>query len=541
MNKKRDYSAWMPLAIACSVIVGIFVGIFLGNPFSSLKTNKESKLNTILNLIEQEYVDDSINSAELLENAIPAILANLDPHSSYLTAKELIGAQEELDGRFPGIGITFQLSKDTIIVIEVIAGGPSDRAGLLAGDRIVSIDDKPIVGTIDANAVKEKLRGPKGSKVKLGVVRDNKKAPISFVITRGEIPINSVEANYMIDKSTGYVKVSQFSRNTYNEFVNALNLLKNQGSKRFIVDLRSNGGGYLEMAILMVNEFLPANRLIVSTKGRNRRDETTAYSDGRGQFQDVELVVLIDEFSASASEVFAGAIQDNDRGLIIGCRSFGKGLVQKQFELPDKSAIRLTIARYYTPSGRCIQKPYKNGETAYQNDILDRYSNGEIFSKDSIKINKSSIFLTTTGRKVYGEGGIIPDIFVPRDTTKLSPYYEDVVDAGVIQEYALAYVTSHRAALSKMKDYKELLRNIPGNDQIINDFVKYAANKGIPARWQYIHKSQDLITSLIKAFIARDILGQSAFYPILNRNDNTIEAAIKALNKHKAAFPIRND
>lgn len=541
MNKKRDYSAWMPSAIAISVIVGIFVGIFLGNPFSNLSSSNDRKLNTILNLIEQEYVDDSISSADLIENSIPAILANLDPHSSYLTAKELIGAQEELEGRFPGIGISFQLSRDTIVVIEVISGGPSDRAGILAGDRIVSIDNEPIKGNIDANVVKEKLRGPKGSKVKLGVIRDNNKKPITFVITRGEIPIYSVEANYMIDKTTGYVKVSQFARNTYNEFVNALNLLKNQGAKRFIVDLRNNGGGYLEMAILMVNEFLPANKLIVSTKGRSRRVEATSYSDGNGHFQNEELVVLIDEYSASASEVFAGAIQDNDRGLIIGCRSFGKGLVQQQFELPDKSAVRLTIARYYTPSGRCIQKPYKNGDNSYQMDIFDRYSNGEIYNKDSIKIDKSMIFLTSTGRKVYGGGGIIPDIFVPRDTTKYSPYYEEVIEAGLIQEYSLAYVSSHRAALSKMKDYKELLRKIPGNDQIINDFVKYAANKGVPARWQYIHQSQDIITCLIKAFIARDILGQSAFFPILNRNDNTIEAAIKAFNKHKAAFPIKDE
>ena len=539
MNKKRDYSAWMPLAIALSAIVGILVGIFLTNPFAGLNSNNDRKLNTILNLVEQEYVDDSINTNQLIENAIPSILVNLDPHSSYISAKDLIGVQEELEGRFSGIGVSFQLSNDTIVVIEVIPGGPSDKAGLLAGDRIVSINDESCAGNIvDANKVREKLRGPKGSKVKVEVYREGLSSTRTFTITRGDIPINSVDANYMIDKTTGYVKVSQFARNTYNEFVNALNELKNQGAKRFMVDLRGNGGGYLEVAILMINEFLPSDRLIVSTKGRHRRDETTAYSDGRGQFQDEELVLLIDEFSASASEVFAGAIQDNDRGLIVGCRSFGKGLVQKQFDLPDKSAVRLTIARYYTPSGRCIQKPYSNGESAYQKDILDRYSNGEIYSKDSIKIDKSKIFYTTTHRKVYGGGGIIPDIFVPRDTTSFSPYYMQVFGTGLIQEYSLAYVTNHRAALSKMKDYKELLRNLPANDQIINDFVKYAANKDVPARWYYIHQSQDLITSLIKAFIARDIFGQSAFYPIYNRVDNTIEAAIKAFNKHKAAFPI---
>ncbi len=541
MNQKRDYSAWMPLAIALSVIVGIFVGFFMPNPFARFNSDENRKLNTILTLIKENYVDDSINTNDLVENAIPAILASLDPHSSYLPAKELIAAQEELEGKFSGIGVQFQLSNDTIVIIEVIPGGPSDRAGLIAGDRIVSIEGEPCTGnTTDVNKVKEKLRGTRGSKVTIGVMREGNKSPLSFTITRGDVPINSVDAFYMYDKTTGYVKVTQFGRNTYNEFIRALQSLKNQGAKRFMIDLRENGGGYLEMAILMANEFLPNDRLIVSTKGRYRRDDANAYSDGRGQFQDEELVVLIDEFSASASEIFAGAIQDNDRGLIVGRRSFGKGLVQKQIDLFDKSALRLTIARYYTPSGRCIQKPYKNGEIVYENDIFDRYSNGEIYSKDSIKIDKSKIFHTTTGRKVYGGGGIIPDLFVPADTTGASPYYSEVANKGLIQEYALAYVTSHRAALKKMKDYKELLRNLPASDQIINDFVKFAANKGVPARWQYIHQSQDIITSLIKAFISRDIFGQNAFYPIFNRIDTTIDAAIKALNKHQAAFPIKD-
>lgn len=499
MNKKRDYSAWMPLAIACSVIVGIFIGIHMPNPFQRNVPDKDRKLYEVLSTIEEKYVDPDININDLVENAIPAILAKLDPHSSYLSAKDLIAAQEELDGKFSGIGVQFQLSNDTIVVIEVIPGGPSDRAGLIAGDRIVSIDGVPCTGnTTDSNKVRDKLRGSKGSKVKVGVVREGIKDQLSFTITRGDIPVNSVDACYMYDKTTGYVKVTQFGSHTYKEFIDALNSLKNQGAKRFIIDLRENGGGYLEVAILMVNEFLPANRLIVSTEGRYRRDNAKAYSDGSGHFQDEELVVLIDEFSASASEILAGAIQDNDRGLVVGRRSFGKGLVQRQYELSDKSALRLTIARYLTPSGRCIQKPYQNGENAYQKDILDRYSNGEIYSKDSIKIDKSKIFYTTTGRKVYGGGGIIPDLFVPADTTGVTPYYSEVAAKGIIQEYALAYVTSHRAQLKNMKDYKELLRNLPANDQIINDFVKYAANKGVPARWQYIHQSQDLITSLLR-------------------------------------------
>ncbi len=543
MNKKRDYTAWLPLAIAVSVIVGIVLGFFMRQPYSSDNYNTQSdrKLNTILNLISQEYVDDSIKTKDLIEMSIPAILANLDPHSSYLSAKELKAAQEELNGSFSGIGISFQLMNDTIVVLEVIPGGPSDKVGLLAGDKIVTVEDSSYVGSqIDANKVREKLRGEKGTKVKVGIAREGSDKQLSFVITRGDIPMNSVDASYMIDKTTGYVKVSQFGRNTYNEFVNALKSLKNEGAKRFMVDLRGNGGGYLEIAIVMVNEFLPANRLIVSTKGRYRRDETTAYSNGQGQFQDEELVVLIDEFSASASEIFAGAIQDNDRGLIVGSRSFGKGLVQKQFDLPDKSAIRLTIAKYYTPSGRCIQKPYDHGESAYQKDILDRYSNGELYNKDSIKIDTTKIFLTSTGRKVYGGGGIIPDIFVPRDTTSYSSYYAAVYGAGLIQEYALKYVTEHRSSLSQMSDYKELLRKLPANDDLLNDFVNHAANKGVPARWYYIRQSEDVLTSVIKGLIARDIFGQSSYYPIVNRSDKTIETALKALNKHKAAFPITN-
>ena len=543
MQNKRDYSAWLPLAIAISVIGGMVIGIFMGNPFSNGQhsTQSDRKLNTILNLISQEYVDDSIKTKDLIEMSIPAILANLDPHSSYLSAADLKAAQEELNGSFSGIGVSFQLMNDTIVVVEVIPGGPSDRAGLVAGDKIVTIEDSTFAGNqVDANKVREKLRGTKGTKVKVGIARDGSNKLLNFVITRGDVPMNSVDASYMLDKTTGYVKVSQFGRNTYNEFVNALNSLKNEGAKRFMVDLRGNGGGYLDIAIIMVNEFLPENRLIVSTKGRHRRDETTAYSDGRGQFQDEELVVLIDEFSASASEIFAGAIQDNDRGLVVGCRSFGKGLVQKQFDLPDKSAVRLTIAKYYTPSGRCIQKPYNNGESAYQKDILDRYSNGELYSKDSIKIDKSKIFETTTGRKVYGGGGIIPDIFVPRDTTGFSFYYAAVAAAGLLQEYALKYVTARRASLNKMSDYKQLMRNLPANDDLLNDFVKYAADKGVPARWHYIHQSQDIITSVIKALIASDIFGKSVYYPIVNRTDKTIETALKALNKHKAAFPITN-
>lgn len=530
---------WLPLAIALSVVVGIFVG----NRFSNQKTTSEydRKLNTILNLIASDYVD-TVSINDLVELSIPQILSNLDPHTVYFSAKDLKAADEELNGSFSGIGISFQIMNDTVGVVEVIPGGPSEKVGIQAGDRIVSINDTTFVGaaTVNINSVSSKLRGVKGTKVKLGIKRSNSSKILTFTVTRDDISVKSVDTYYLIDKTTGYVKVNQFGRTTYDEFINALSSLKQEGAKRYIIDLRGNGGGYMEMAILMVNEFLPENQLIVYTKGRDKKDDSQVWSDGNGSFQDAELVVLIDEYSASASEIFSGAIQDNDRGLIVGCRSFGKGLVQKQFMLPDSSAIRMTIARYYTPSGRCIQKDYKKGEQAYEAELLNRYNNGELYSKDSIKIDKSQIYKTTQGRTVYGGGGIVPDIFVPKDTSGITGYYIKVLNAGLFQQFAFKYVDINRTALKKMKDYKQFLRMLPPDDELLGDFVQYASQKDIPARWYYINQSRELILSELKALIARDVFGNSAFYPILNRSDKTVFAALKALNRHDAAFPIRN-
>ena len=335
--------------------------------------------------------------------------------------------------------------------------------------------------------------------------------------------------------------MNKFGRTTYDEFLNGMMKLKNEGAKRYIVDLRGNAGGYMEIAILMANEFLPSNELIVYTKGREKKNDSQMWSDGNGSFQDAEIVVLIDEFSASASEIFAGAIQDNDRGLVIGRRSFGKGLVQRQVALSDSSAIRLTIARYYTPTGRCIQKDYKNGDAIYNKELLERYSHGELYSKDSIRVDKSKVFETAHGRKVYGGGGIVPDIFVPNDTVGITSYYINVANAGLLQKFAFTYSDINRKALKQLKDYKQFLRILPSNDAILNDFVTFAAENGIPARWYYINLSRNLIVTQIKALIARDIFGSDAFYPIYNRNDKNIEAALKAFNNHKAAFPITND
>ena len=528
----------VPLLIAFALVLGIFIG----SKFASKSTiDLDRKINNILGIVADEYVE-SVNMDSLVELAIPDIIAQLDPHSVYISAKDYEQANEELNGNFCGIGISFQVMEDTINVIEVIPGGPSEKVGIANGDKIISVDGKNFTGEkINPNLVKEQLRGPKNSVVKLGVKRATSAKTLYFTVTRGDIPIKSVDAAYMIDKNTGYVKVNQFGRNTYDEFVAALSVLKNEGAKRYIVDLRGNGGGYMEIAVAMANEFLPKDNLIVSTKGRYKKNDTSVYSDGNGSYQDAEIVVLINEFSASASEIFAGAMQDNDRGLVIGARSFGKGLVQREFKLSDNSAIRLTIARYYTPTGRCIQKDYKLGRAAYERELINSFNNGELDYRDSIKVDKSKMYKTPHGRIVYGGGGIIPDIFVPRDTVGFTSYYYAVVNAGLIQNYVLKYVTAHKAKFKNVKDYKDVIRLLDDNTQLLNDFVNFAAKHDVPARWYYINQSRDLLLNDLKAFVARDLLGQKAFYPIYNRNDKTIEAALKALNKHKAAFPLTAD
>lgn len=537
MNQKSTRQPiWLPLVIALAMVVGLFIG-------SRFTVNKpvadnDRKLNSILNLIAQDYVDTT-NLKDLIEMSIPQILSKLDPHTSYFSADELKAATDDLNGSFSGIGISFVMMNDTIGVVEVIPGGPSEKVGIMAGDRIVTIDDSIATGEqMTSGAVMKRLRGPKGTKVKLGIQRQNTNKVLTFTVTRGDIPVNTVDAYYMIDKNTGYVKINQFGRHTYDEFLTAMASLQEEGAKRYIIDLRGNGGGFMEMAVLMVNEFLPADEPIVFTKGRYKRDDSEVWSDGNGSFQDAEVAVLIDEFSASASEIFAGALQDNDRGLIVGCRSFGKGLVQKEFVLPDSSAIRLTTARYYTPSGRCIQKDYKEGMLNYEKELIDRYMNGELYSRDSMKIDKNQVFTTLHGRTVYGGGGIVPDIFVARDTSGITNYYIEVVNAGLLQRYAFDYCNKHRTELNKMEDYNQFLRTAPSDEALIRDFADYASANSIAPRWYYINLSRDVIVTNLKALIARDIFGSQAFYPILNRNDKTVLAALKALNKHKAVFPI---
>ena len=529
---------WLPLAIAVAVVVGIFIGSRFTN--NRPVADNDRKLNAILNLVAQDYVD-TINLHDLIELSIPEILSKLDPHTSYFSAEELRIASDDLNGTFSGIGIQFVLIDDTIGVVEVVPGGPSEKVGIMAGDRIVTIDDSVATGEkITNGAVIKRLRGPKGTKVKLGIKRQNTNKILQYTVTRGDIPVNTIDAYYMLDKNTGYVKINQFGRHTYDEFITAMASLQEEGAKRYMIDLRGNGGGFMEMAELMVNEFLPAGQLIVYTKGRYKRDDNEVWSDGTGSFQEAEVAVLIDEFSASASEIFAGALQDNDRGLIVGCRSFGKGLVQKEFVLPDSSAIRLTTARYYTPSGRCIQKDYKEGVLDYEKELVDRYLHGELYSRDSMKIDKSQVFSTLYGRTVYGGGGIVPDIFVSRDTSGITNYYIEVANAGLLQRYAFTYCNNNRASLNKMEGYKQFLRMAPSDDALLKDFADYAASNGVAPRWYYINQSRDVIVTNLKALIARDVFGNQAFYPIINRNDKTVQDALKALNKHKAAFPIQN-
>lgn len=535
--KPTRQSIWLPLAISLAVVAGLVIGNLIAP--NRYVADNDRKVNAILSLINQDYVD-STDLKDLIEMSIPKILGNLDPHTSYMSADEAKSSPENANGSLSDIGIQFEMMNDTAGIVEVIPGGPSAKAGLMAGDRIVSINDTATVGEqMTKGAVSKRLWGPKGSTVKLGIKRQSSPKTLTFTVTRGNSPVNTVDAFYMLDKNTGYIKVNQFGRDTYNEFMTAMASLNSEGAKRYMIDLRGNGGGFMEMAVRMVNEFLPADQLIVYTHGRYKRDDIEWWSDGKGLYQDAEVAVLIDEFSASASEIMAGALQDNDRGLIVGCRSYGKGLVQKKFTLPDSSVIRLTIARYYTPSGRCIQKSFhRGGMDEYTNELAERYRHGEMDHRDSIKVDKSQVFSTTHGRKVYGGGGIIPDIFVPRDSAMMTGYYLDVNNAALLQRYAFTYCNNNRAQLKKMSDYKQFLRMAPSDDTLLDDFVDFAASNGIAPRWYYINRSRDVIVARLKAMIARDIFGSQAYYPILNRNDKTVQQALKALNKHKAVFPI---
>lgn len=537
MRIKHNSIIWYPLVISIAIVLGIVIGNYISTKKFTL--DKDRKINAVLNLIQSEYVD-SIDVKDLVEQAIPAIIGNLDPHSYYIPASDIRAENEKLDGSMSGIGVSFFMMNDTANVDQVIPNGPAEKVGMLAGDRIISVNGESIVGgTLTAEGIRSKIRGEKGTKVRIGVKRNTSKKTLTFTITRDDIPMNTIDVSYMLDDKTGYIKIAQFGKNTYDEFFAALSKLKKDGASRYIVDLRGNPGGYMEMAILMVNEFLEQGELIVYTKGRKEREDIQVWSDDQGSFHDAQVAVLIDEYSASASEIMAGALQDNDRGLVVGRRSFGKGLVQKQIYLPDSSAIRLTIARYYTPSHRCIQKDYTLGdEDDYSQELYDRYSHGELYSADSIKVDKSKIFRTANGRIVYGGGGIVPDIFVPNDTTGITTYYRAVANLGLLQQYVYTYVDINRDQLKNVKTVKQLMGMMPSDDALTYDFVCYARDNGVPMRWYYINLSRSLIARQLRALVIRDVLGSEEFYRYYNRTDNTVNAALKALNDGKGKFPI---
>lgn len=537
MRIKHNSIIWYPLVISIAIVLGIVIGNYISTKKFTL--DKDRKINAVLNLIQSEYVD-SIDVKDLVEQAIPAIIGNLDPHSYYIPASDIRAENEKLDGSLSGIGVSFFMMNDTANVDQVIPNGPAEKVGMLAGDRIISVNGESIVGgTLTAEGIRSKIRGEKGTKVKIGVKRNSSKKTLTFTITRDDIPMNTIDVSYMIDDKTGYIKIAQFGKNTYDEFFAALSKLKKDGASRYIVDLRGNPGGYMEMAILMVNEFLEQGELIVYTKGRKEREDIQVWSDDQGSFHDAQVAVLIDEYSASASEIMAGALQDNDRGLVVGRRSFGKGLVQKQIYLPDSSAIRLTIARYYTPSHRCIQKDYTLGdEDDYSKELYDRYTHGELYSADSIKVDKSKIFRTANGRIVYGGGGIVPDIFVPNDTSGVTTYYRAVANLGLLQQYVYTYVDINRDQLKNVKTVKQLMGMMPSDDALTYDFVCYARDNGVPMRWYYINLSRSLIARQLRALVIRDVLGSEEFYRYYNRTDNTVNAALKALNDGKGKFPI---
>lgn len=528
----------MPLLMALCIVVGILIGNFYANHFSGNRLNiinsGSNRLSNLLHIIDDQYVD-KVNIDSLVDNAIPLILSELDPHSVYINAQDAQAATDDLKGSFTGIGVEFNIRQDTIHVQNVIKNGPAERAGLLAGDKIVSVDGKPFVGKMVTNQeAQRRLKGPKDTKVKVGVMRYGSKKVKEFVITRGDIPQKSIGATYMLDEKTGYVRIKSFGETTYPELLIALAQLSEQGFQNLVIDLRDNTGGYLTSAIQIANEFLAKNKLIVYTQGR-KSPKQEYRSDGHGSYQKIPLVVLINEGSASSSEIFAGAMQDNDRATIIGRRSFGKGLVQQQIGFPDGSIIRLTIARYYTPSGRCIQKPYTTGDDKdYEQDLLTRYQHGEFFSQDSIK-HSGPAYYTGNGRKVYGGGGITPDIFVPEDTLNVTSYYKEASMSGLILQFAFTYTDDNRPKLNNFTEMMQLA-NYLVKQNTVDKFATYADKHGLKRRNLMIRKSHKLLERYINSRIIYNIMDESAWNQYLNLDDPAINMALKVFHNH-AAFP----
>ncbi len=537
--KSRKSSRFTPLIIAVSVVAGIVIGTFYARHFAGntlgIINGSSNKLNALLRIIEDQYVD-TVNMKDLLEEAMPQILSELDPHSTYIPAQNLEAVNSELEGSFSGIGIQFTIQEDTIHVNSVIQGGPSEKVGLMPGDRIVEVDDSLFVGKgLTNEKAMRTLKGPKDTQVKLGIKRATEDKLLYFLITRGDIPQNTIDAAYMLNSDFGYIQVSKFGRTTHIELLNAIAQLNHQKCRGLIIDLRDNTGGYMEAAVRMVNEFLPEGQLIVYAQGR-KYPRTEDYANGTGSCQNTPLVVLVNEGSASASEIFAGAIQDNDRGTIVGRRSFGKGLVQQPIDFSDGSAIRLTVARYYTPTGRCIQRPYENGkDSKYEMDKITRYEHGEFFSKDSIKLDENLRYSTRLGRSVYGGGGIMPDIFVPQDTTGISSYLIEVLNKGLTLQFSFRYTDQRRTKLNEFTDEETLLKHLRSQG-LIEQFIRFAESKGIKRRNILIQKSMRLLEQNLYGNIIYNMLGREAHIKYINRTDPTVLKALEILEREET-FP----
>ncbi len=533
MNKNNRF---VPLIIAVSIVFGIIMGTFFANRFAGNKLNiinsSSNKLNDLLHVIDDQYVD-TVNINTVVEDAMPKILEELDPHSTYISAKDAQTANDDLKGSFSGIGVQFTIRDDTVRISGIIKGGPSEKVGLLAGDKIISVDGKKYVGKEVTNEeTMHRLKGDKGTKVTIGVLRHGHKKPLSFTIVRGDIPVKSIDAAYMLTNKLGYIKIKNFGETTYAELLTALAELEENDFAGLVVDLRGNGGGYLTSAIQMVNEFLPKDRLIVYTEGRRAKREEYK-SDGRGSYQELPLIVLTDEQTASAAEIFAGAIQDNDRGIIVGRRTFGKGLVQQPIDFSDGSVVRLTIARYYTPSGRCIQKPYVKGQKReeYDLDLQTRYQHGEFFNVDSIK-QTGEVYHTTLGREVYGGGGIMPDYFVAEDTTFFTTYYTEAITTGLVSQFCFEYVDNNRPTLKKFKTPEDLLKYIK-KQNLIEGFVKYADKHELKRRNNMIVKSKSLFEHAIYGNIIYSMFEMNDYTEYINRSDLTVLKAVDLFKKGK--------
>lgn len=539
----------LPLVFSLILIIGILIGNWYGaslyksgktvNSLLNLRNNqpkegdlsfsllpRTNKINSILSYIENEYVD-TVDLSKLTEAAIPEMISKLDPHSIYIPARDLQRFNEPLMGNFSGIGIQFNMIEDTVAVVNTIPNGPSEIVGIMAGDRIVEVDDTLIAGVdMSTDQVMRKLKGRKGSLVRVGVIRRGEDEMLEFEIVRDDIPLYSVDVSYMITDSVGYMKISNFSQTTYREFIEGVESLHSQGMNKFILDLRGNGGGVMDAATNIADQFLEENKLIVYTQGKNR-PRYDIFSTSKGVSKNDEVIILIDEFSASASEILAGAIQDNDRGLIIGRRSFGKGLVQEQIEFRDGSALRLTIARYYTPTGRSIQKPYDLGDEHYYEDLHERFANGEFENPDSIHFSDSLKFVTPGGKIVYGGGGIMPDVFVPLDTTGISNYFTRLRSMGLIYRFAFDYTDKYRQKMEMLTNSDEIEEYLDTKTRYFQEFLSYAESKGVKRVPDEIKVSEDIIKTQIKAFIARNLIDNEGYYPIIMHIDNTLLEALK--------------